>query len=242
MARRVEDVVLLFEVMTGRTLPRLSTPGAVPLSGTKLGIHRRYFFDRLEREVEAAVERALEDLVRLGAELLEIDVPEVELQTACRNTIAFAEAASYHEENLRDRPEDYGDDTRELLRLGLLISATDYLAALRARRPIVRAFRRAFEAIDVLAAPMTPAAAPDVGAALLDNGEDLRPGLLRLASPFNTTGFPAISIPCGFTGDGRPVGLQLAASPGDEAGLLRVALAYQESQSAVDWSKRRPAV
>lgn len=241
MARRVEDVALLFSVMTGRALPERTT-SAAPLSGTRVGIHRRYFFDNLVSEVADAVERAVADLVRLGGELVEIDVPEVEIQGACRNTIAFAEAAAYHEDDVRNRPDEYGEDTRELLRLGLLIPATDYLAALRARRRIVRAFRKAFSTFDVLVAPVTPSAAPEIGASLLDNGEDLRAGLLRLASPFNTTGFPAMSLPCGFTGDGLPIGLQLAASPGDEARLLRVARAYQESQSGADWSGRRPAV
>jgi aspartyl-tRNA(Asn)/glutamyl-tRNA(Gln) amidotransferase subunit A len=241
MARRVEDVALLFEVMNGKAMAG-QTPTATPLSKTRVGIHRRYFFENLIDEVKSAVERAVDALVRLGGELVEIDVPEIDLQGACRNTIAFAEAASYHEEDLRNRPQEYGDDTRELLRLGLLIPATDYLAALRARRRIVVSFRKAFDAIDVLVAPMTPAGAPEIGATVLDNGEDLRAGLLRLASPFNTTGFPAMSLPCGFTADGRPIGLQLAASAGNEARLLAVALAYQESQSGADWSNRRPAV
>jgi aspartyl-tRNA(Asn)/glutamyl-tRNA(Gln) amidotransferase subunit A len=241
MARRVEDVALLFEVMSGRELPVAPTTRA-RLSGTRIGIHRRYFFDNLVEEVAVAVERAVAELVRLGGELVEIDVPEIDLQGACRNAIAFAEAASYHEEDLRNRPDEYGDDTRELLRLGLLIPATDYLAALRARRRIVRAFLRAFASFDVLVAPMTPAAAPEIGSPVLDNGEDLRAGLLRFASPFNTTGFPALSLPCGFTGDGRPIGLQLAASPGAESRLLEVALAYEESRSGADWSKLRPAV
>jgi aspartyl-tRNA(Asn)/glutamyl-tRNA(Gln) amidotransferase subunit A len=242
MARRVEDVALLFEVMAGRNLPRRAKSSPAPLSGTRLGIHGRYFFENVDEEVSVTVERAVAALVSLGGEIVEVDVPEVAIQGACRNTIAFAEAASFHEEDLRNRPEELGADTRELLRLGLLIPATDYLAALRARRRIVRSFRNAFAAFDVLVAPMTPSAAPEIGASVLDNGEDLRAGLLRLASPFNTTGFPAISLPCGFTGDGRPIGLQLAAAPGQEGRLLEVALAYQESQSEADWSMRRPAV
>jgi Asp-tRNA(Asn)/Glu-tRNA(Gln) amidotransferase A subunit family amidase len=125
------------------------------------------------------------------------------------------------------------------LRLGLTISATDYLAALRARRRIVRAFTNAFSDIDVLAAPMTAAAAPGIDDTKLDNGEELRTGLLRLAGPFNTTGFPAMSLPCGFTEDGRPIGFQLAAAPGNEARLLQVAHAYEQSQP---WWQRRPVI
>ena len=102
---------------------------------------------------------------------------------------------------------------------------------------VFEAFRRAFERIDFLAAPSTPAAAPPIGASVLDNGEELRSGLLRLPGPFNTTGFPALSLPCGFTGSRLPVGLQLAAAPRREGLLLRVARAFEQSSPG-----RSPAV
>lgn len=239
MARGVDDVTVLFGALSGRELAR---PEPGPLAGLRLGLHETYFFEGLSSDVERPVRNAVQVLLGLGMEGVSADVPEVELQGACRNAIAFAEASSYHEADIRERPELYGEDTRELLRLGLLVSAVDYLAALRARGPIVRAFARAFESFDVLAAPATPSAAPPIGARTLDNGEKLRSGLLRLASPFNTTGFPALSLPCGATGDGRPVGLQLAARPGAEPLLLRVARAFEAEIAREDWSMRRPAV
>ncbi len=230
MGRSVEDVALLYEAMSGEPVP---LDGAI--RDLRVGIHPKHFFENLDPEVETAVRRAV---TTLGGSVVEIDVPEIELQAACRNTIAFAEASCYHEKNIRSRPQDYGEDTRELLRLGLLIPASDYLHALRVRRRIVRAFRKAFEAIDVLAAPSTPAAAPPIGATSLETGEELRSGLLRLAGPFNTVGFPAVSLPCGFTGKGLPIGLQLAAAPHQEPLLLRVARAF-EMQSSLG---RAPAV
>jgi aspartyl-tRNA(Asn)/glutamyl-tRNA(Gln) amidotransferase subunit A len=238
MARTAEDAAVLYEAMAGEAVEAREPAGARPLRDLKVGLHARHFFENLAPDVEASVRSALTGLESLGASMVELDVPEIELQGACRNTIAFAEASCYHEKNIRTRPEDYGDDTRELLRLGLLIPATDYLAALRARRLIFGAFRKAFEAIDVLAAPSTPAAAPPIGAPVLENGEELRSGLLRLAGPFNTTGFPALSLPCGFTGNGLPIGLQLAGAPRRERLLLRVARAF-EMQSSPD---RSPAV
>ena len=240
MARTVEDVALLFAVLSDSELTDDVRPG--PLSGLRLGIHEKYFFDGLSGDVERAVRRAIDGLLALGMEGVSAEIPEVELQGACRNTIAFAEASSYHEADIRERPELYGGDTRELLRLGLLVSAVDYLAALRARGPIVRAFRRAFERFDVLVAPATPSPAPQIGKRELDNGEELRSGLLRLASPFNTTGFPAMSLPCGTSIDGRPIGLQLAARPREEGLLLRVARAFEAEMTGEDWSKRRPAI
>jgi aspartyl-tRNA(Asn)/glutamyl-tRNA(Gln) amidotransferase subunit A len=206
MARTVEDVAVLYEAMSGEAAEPPEPAGSAPLRNLKVGHHARYFFENLAPEVEGAVGNALTVLSSLGASIVEIDVPEIEFQGACRNTIAFAEASCYHEKNIRTRPQDYGEDTRDLLRLGLLVPATDYLAALRARRVVFGAFRRAFAGIDVLAAPSTPAAAPPIGASVLENGEELRSGLLRLAGPFNTTGFPALSLPCGFTGNGLPIG------------------------------------
>lgn len=233
MARTVDDVALLYEVLTGNAA---SADAPEPL---ELGIHERYFFDNLAPDVETSVRAAIAELERLGMKLVEVDIPEIELQTTCRNAITFAEASSFHEDNVFARPEDFGADTLELLRLGLLIPASDYLAATRARRLIVRAFRKAFQKIDMLVTPATVAAAPRIGDTTLDNGEELRSGLLRLASPFNTTGFPAISLPCGFTEDGRPIGLQLAAAPNDEIRLLELARAYEQSQ---DWSRRAPVI
>jgi aspartyl-tRNA(Asn)/glutamyl-tRNA(Gln) amidotransferase subunit A len=230
MARTVADVALLYEVMSGESISLDS-----PRPDIRVGIHERYFFENLAKSVDRAVRRAIE---RLGSPVVEIDVPEIELQAACRNTIAFAEASCYHERNIRTRPQDYGEDTRELLRLGLLIPATDYLAATRVRRRIVRAFRKAFETIDVLVTPAAPTGAPAIGSPVLETGEDLRSGLLRLAGPFNTVGFPAMSIPYGFTEQGLPIGLQLAAAPRNEALLLRVARALEEQSGPV----RVPAV
>jgi aspartyl-tRNA(Asn)/glutamyl-tRNA(Gln) amidotransferase subunit A len=227
MARTVEDAAVLYEAMSGEPVDLKEPADSAPLRGLKVGVHPRYFLENLAPHVEASVRAALSGLESLGASMVEIDVPEIEIQGACRNTIAFAEASCYHEKNIRNRPEDYGEDTRELLRLGLLVPAVDYLAALRARRAVVRAFRKAFEAIDVLAAPSTSATAPPIGATVLENGEELRSGLLRLAGAFNTTGFPAISLPCGFSGNGLPIGLQLAAAPRRERLLLRVARAFE---------------
>jgi aspartyl-tRNA(Asn)/glutamyl-tRNA(Gln) amidotransferase subunit A len=242
MARRVEDVALLFEIMAGRTIDVREPGGSLPLEGVRVGLHERHFFENLAPEVDGAVRGALSGLERMGASIVELDIPEIDLQAACRNAIAFAEASSYHEENIKTRPEDYGEDTRELLRLGLLIPATDYIAALRARRRIVRAFRKAFDSIDVLVSPATPTPAPPIGASHLENDDELRFGLIRLVGPFNATGFPAAALPCGMSRDGRPIGLQIASSPEREAELLRVALAYETSRSSADWSGRRPAV
>jgi aspartyl-tRNA(Asn)/glutamyl-tRNA(Gln) amidotransferase subunit A len=246
MGGTVEDTALLYDVMAGADpadpsslrSAQASTFAdiAKPPADKRIGLHRRYFFENLAPEVDGAVRTSLQTLESMGFEIVEVDVPEIELQTTCRNLIAFAEASSYHEANVRSRPNDYGEDTRMLLRLGLLVPASDYLAALRTRGVIVDAFVRLFEKIDFLVSPTTPAAASPIGEGALDNGEELRSGLLRLASPFNTTGFPAVSLPCSFTSDGRPIGLQLAAAPLQESRLLGLAYAFEQAHR-VDWPK-----
>ena len=224
MARTAADASVLFDQMTGRsTFDGLETA----YRDASLVVHEDYFFDDLAPEVEAAVRRAIGALSDLGLATRRASIPEIELQASCRNAIAFAEAASYHEVDVRERPSDYGPDTLVLLRVGGLVPATDYVSALRVRRRIVRAFFEELGRDEVFVTPATVAAAPRIGDEVLDNGEDVRSGLLRMASPFNTTGFPALSVPCGRTEDGRPIGLQLAARPGREDLLLSLACAYE---------------
>jgi aspartyl-tRNA(Asn)/glutamyl-tRNA(Gln) amidotransferase subunit A len=247
IARTVEDVAILFDVLAGfdprdpsssRRKVEPVTPALEQLpSGIRIGIYSEYFYDNVDTEVRALVERAVGDFEKLGLERVQISIPELEHQGTCRNVITFAEAASYHETWLRERPADYGAATRELLQLGLLVSATEYLAAQRARRRVLGAVCDTFRNVDMLVSPTVPVPAPNIGEEQLSNGEKLRPGLLRLVSPYNTVGYPAISLPCGFTRAGLPVGLQLAARPFEEALLLQAAHAYETSHP---WLGRHP--
>ena len=241
MARTVEDVAILFDVLADPSaLARLgsTSEGLANLpKGLSMGIHADYFYEDLDPEVRDLVDAAVRDLEKLGLERRATSIPEVRYQGTCRDVVLYVEAASCYEASIRERPEDFGEDTRELLRLGLLIRATEYLTAQRARRRVVHAFRAAFHEFDVLVTPTVPVPAPRIGEETLSNGEGLRPGLLRLVTPFNTVGFPALSLPCGFTKAGLPVGLQLAARPFHEKQLLRVAHAYERSHP---WLDRRP--
>lgn len=248
MARTVKDVAILYELLAGHD-PRDPSSSKRPVepvadrlddmpSGVKLGVPGSYFFDELHEEVRVAVDAALGALESLGLERVDVTLPDVEHQSTVRNVIGFAEASAYHQRDVRERPEELGAGPRELLRIGLLLRATDYIDAQRARRRLVESFREAFRSVDLLVSPAVVAPAPPIGADRLDNGEPVRTGLLRLPSPFNTTGFPAVAVPCGFTRSGLPIGLQLAARPFEEALLLRVAHAYEIRQP---WHERRPA-
>jgi aspartyl-tRNA(Asn)/glutamyl-tRNA(Gln) amidotransferase subunit A len=248
IARSVEDTALLFEILAGhdvkdpssahRDVERVSDRLDELPSPLKMGIDTDFFFDRLDTEVQDVVEEAVRDLERLGLERIGVSLPQVEHLGVCRNVVAFSEASSYHEKNLRERPEDYGDNVRELLHLGLCIKATEYLASQRARRKIIQMFRDAFESFDILVCPTAAAPAPKIGVNELSNGEELRSGLLRLCGPFNALGFPALSLPCGFTRSGLPIGLQIVARPFEEPLLLKVGHAYERSHS---WRDEHPA-
>ena len=241
MARSVEDVAFLLDILAGASGSEkigFTSEGLADLpKGIRMGIHADYFYEDLDPEVRELVDAAVRDLEKLGLERRDVSIPEIRYQGTCRNVVLYVEAASYYEASLREAPDRFSDAARELLQLGLLLRGTEYLTAQRGRRLVLQAFRDAFQRFDVLIAPTVPVAAPRLGEETLSNGEGLRPGLLRLVTPFNTVGFPALSLPCGYTQAGLPVGLQLAAGPFEERLLLRVAYAYERSHR---WMDRRP--
>ncbi len=157
--------------------------------------------------------------------------------------ILFAEAAAYHEPWLRTRPQDYGPLILGRLRVGTTILATDLLQAQRARGVLVAQTAALFDRFDALLTPAVPIGAPrqDETTIQWPDGvvEDIRGTTLRYTRPFNLLGFPAISVPCGFTADGLPIGLQVVGRPFAEATVLRVARAYE---AAADWGARRPVL
>lgn len=212
------------------------------VAGLALGIPRNYYFDNLAPEVDEAVGRAIELLESEGAELREIHLGLAEYAVAAAFAICLPEATAYHEDMLRERPELYGEDVRLYLELGALRPATEYVRALRARETIRRAWRGAFEGIDAVVVPTLPATAARVGQetfALPGGDEPVVPAYLRLCAPANVVGLPSLSVPCGFDGDGLPIGLQIIGRPFAERVVLRVGAAYER---ATEWHARFPAL
>ncbi len=233
IARSARDIGLLFEVLSGWSSgpapPRAAGPK--PLAGVRLGVPLDFFYTDLVREARQAADGIVAALVGLGAERVEVRIPEVECSGVCRNVLAFAEAAVVHRERLAARPEDISEDVRRLLEVGMVLSASDLIAALRGRRLVADAFARLFEEVDVLVAPSTPAGAPLAGEPLA-TAEDIRPGLIRLVGPFNFTGLPALSVPAGFDRSGMPLGAQLVGAPGQDFAVIRLA-AWLEASGAI---------
>ncbi len=253
ITRTVRDAALVLQATAGHD-PRdpASSPAAVPdylaalehgATGMRLALPRDFFFERVDPQVDAAVREAAQTLTRLGASLEEVPLPQAGHTVTAGATILFAEASAFHEPWLRTRPQDYGPLVLGRLRVGQTILATDLLKAQRARGVLVAQTEALFDRFDALLTPAVPVAAPlqDETTIRWPDGtvEDIRGTTLRFTRPFNLLGFPAITVPCGFTDNGLPIGLQIVGRPFAEATVLRLARAYE---AATDWGSRRPTL
>lgn len=252
MARTVGDAAAILQVIAGFDPKDPATRrGDVPnyasalergLNGIRVGVPHDQFLSRMEPGVAAAIQDALGVLKHAGATLSDVRFPPLDPVVGAHRAIIFSEAAAAHEEMIRTKSAELSDEVRPLLQAGLFLTAAQYLAGQQVRRNTIEAYRSLWRSFDILVTPTSPVAAPAMGAttALL-GGQDvpLLRAFLDLTLPFNLTGQPAISIPCGFTREGLPVGLQLVGRPWDEATLFCAAAAYE---SATDWHKRRPAI
>lgn len=253
LARCVTDAALLLAVIAGADpLDPASARHRVPDFAAllrarrprlRLGWPREYFWEKLDPEVRAVAEKAARSYEKLGATFEEVSLPRINDSVEPSTQIALAEAREFHESQgwYPARAADYSEEVRKRLEMGADVRATDYISALD-KMKIVRAdLEAAFARVDAILAPSVPFAAPEIGqkTVRLEGAEEpVRGALVRMNRPANFTGLPAISVPCGFTKAGLPVGLQLIGPAFDEAGLLRIAYLYEQSQV---WHKRHPA-
>ena len=250
ICRCVEDASLMLEVIAGQDprqssrfqrghfFSRLLRRG---IRGIRVGIPKQYFFDRLQRDVRQEVLAACATLEKLGGRLREVELKGMEEAGHLAATITVGEALAYHWKWVQSRAKDYGADVRGRLESNQSQRTVDYLQAQEGRRLCSESFMRVFQSVDVLAAPTLPVVPPFIGQKEIDWGrtkEDVRAALLRLTRPGNLTGLPAISIPCGFSAETLPIGLQLFGRPLDEATLLRAAFAYEQ---ATPWHTMFPS-
>jgi aspartyl-tRNA(Asn)/glutamyl-tRNA(Gln) amidotransferase subunit A len=210
------------------------------IAGCRVGIDRQYALQGISSDVRSAFEQALDTLVTLGAEVVDVQVPGLEDGISAGLVIWNAEATAVHEEWLQTRPQDYDPRVGPRLGNGFSVSGVAYARAQHARRQLIRNLEVLFEEVDLLATPMCAIGAPPQGASqvVVDDREfDVLPALTRYSRVFNLTGLPAVSVPCGFTSDDLPVGVQLVGALYDEGTVLRAAHAYER---ATDWHLRQP--
>jgi aspartyl-tRNA(Asn)/glutamyl-tRNA(Gln) amidotransferase subunit A len=203
---------------------------AAPLARARIAVPRRYFCELLDPEVAGRFEAALAALAGAGAVIDDAEVPHASLVAPIYLHLVFAEAAAYHAATLEAMPERYTPPVRLRLETARYVLAEDYVRALEGRELLRREVDRAIEGIAALALPSLPIPAPIIGAAMVDVGsrrEPVRNVMLRLTQLFNITGHPAVSLPCGRTKAGLPVGLQLVGRRGGTRELMQLALAVE---------------
>lgn len=251
LTRRVEDAALVLGVIAGHD-PGDVGSADVPvgdyvsdlargLHGIRIGLPREHFRDRMEARVETAFQQAVRDLEKAGARVQPVSIPHMAGALGAILVTEMASVTAWHDKYLKQpgRRAKYTPEVRALMDAGKFIFATDFLKAQRLRRVLVHEVRAAFEGVDVLATPTLPLCAWDVADShvqIAGQPEHVLHACWRYTYPWNLTGLPALSVPCGF-GDGLPVGLQLVGRPFDEASIFRVGHAYQE---ATRWHETRP--
>jgi aspartyl-tRNA(Asn)/glutamyl-tRNA(Gln) amidotransferase subunit A len=244
MTRTVEDAAIMLQAIAGHDPDdKWSSDEPVPdytrnldegVKGLRIGLPDGFFFDQTEPQIDAGVRAAIANLESLGARIEPVTLPYIYEIPSATNAIQLPEALAFHQKWLQERANDYLDDVRYRLELGALIPAVTYVQAQRLREKAIAAWNEdVFSRVDVVAAPSTQMAAFRL------EGSDLSVtlGLIRLTNPINLLGLPAISVPCGFTSENLPFGLQIIGRWWDEETVLRAAFAYEQ---ATDWHKKRP--
>jgi aspartyl-tRNA(Asn)/glutamyl-tRNA(Gln) amidotransferase subunit A len=252
ITKTVEDAAIVLSATAGPDSKDLSSSSRpVPdyrkemmgdIRGLRLGIPLHFFLDHVDPEIGHAVNAAIRKLEALGMKAVEIDIPGLENCAAMEAHINLAEAASYHEQYLKKQADAYGPGVRTDLEAGRFLLATDYVKSQRGRAWLQRNFNEAFERADIIVTPTVPALPPVVGQVWVQSGdlrEHIVDAFLRFNIPYNLTGLPAISVPCGFSSAGLPISLQIAGRAFEEATILKVAHAYEQS---TDWHLARPAL
>ena len=252
MVRTVADAALTMQVIAGYdaqdpaaaevAIPDYTAALTGSVQGIRIGVPREYFDAPLDTEVAEAVRAAIAVLEQMGAAVTEVSLPMFPDSQAISGTILMAEAAAYHRELLAKDGDKLDPAVRLRLEAGLFVSAADYLKAQQGRAKFNREMAAVFREVDLLAGPAEPITAPPILATEVDiDGQRVgtTAALTQYTRPYNISGAPAISLPCGFSERGMPMGLQLAGKPFAETTVLQAAYAYEQ---ATDWHNRRPPI
>jgi aspartyl-tRNA(Asn)/glutamyl-tRNA(Gln) amidotransferase subunit A len=212
--------------------------------GMRIGIPTNFFFDAADTDVVRAVEAAAEVLSSRGASVVRIAIPHMDAVSTYGAVISRAEGSAIHAQWMRTRPQDYSIALGARFYAGLSIPASYYLEALSRRGPILRALgREVFDKVDAFVAPTIRIKTPTLAATDIDAGAagaiDAFNMLSANTRAINYMGLPAVSVPCGFDGDGLPIGFQVVGRPFAEGRILKIADAYQRD---TDWHRRRPSL
>jgi len=250
ITRTVLDAALMLQPIAGydpndpttvqRDVPDYRAVLTSDLNGLRIGIPTKYFFDEADEEVDKMTRIAIQKLAEFGAKVEEVNIPQIEYSAGAALAIYLAEAAAYHDDQICKDGGLYTDQVRTFIELGNYVLAKDYLNAQRYRALLGQNMAEVFKRVDVLVTPTVPITATEIGQELITvrgMEQTVFSALLRNTEPFNLTGLPALTVSCGFSGEGLPIGMQIIGRPFEEATILRVGHLYQE---ATDWHRRSP--
>jgi Asp-tRNA(Asn)/Glu-tRNA(Gln) amidotransferase A subunit family amidase len=239
LAGSATDAALTYALIAGpdpkdptslhQPLPSLKGWDDLNLKGLKLGVYWQWF-RHAESEVVAACEAMLKEYEKMGAEIVEVAIPDLEANRIAHSVTILSEMAQAMNEFHTHRKE-HALDVRINLAMARQLSATDYVTAQRVRTRLINHFNDAFHKADVVVTPATGIAAPEIKKGALPDGEsDLSTTIeiMRFVTAANMTGLPAISFPVGYTQKGLPIGMQVMGKAWDEVTLLRLALAAEQ--------------
>ena len=249
LTRTVEDNALFLSALAGHDRHDPYSAARDPedfardlgrgVRGGTVGIPVGFYYERLEEEVGARVAQAAEVYRDLGANVREVEVPRLHETLDAQRLVLAAEAYAVHAERFLAEPEKFDEEVRERVEAGTRPKAYEYANAQRAKLRSLHAFSRALEEVDVLLTPTVPIPATLIGQREAKvGGADVpvRAELNRLTGPTNLNGLPSLSVPCGYTRTGLPVGMQLIGPAFGEATLYRYGHAYESAQSTFAWS------
>ncbi|WP_246484709.1 amidase [Virgibacillus salarius] len=227
-----QDVTDLAIIMEGLTDRRYSEHCKSDIRGMRIGVPTNFFTDHVEPEITKAYQNSLLELEKLGAILIDIELPFAEAASNSVFTIALAEGASIHETTLHTQQDDYGNDVKAHLLNGTAIGATDYIKALNIQKEAVNQLDHVLMDIDLIATPTLPVSPKPIGIEHVETDgleEDIFTCMTRFTRLFSLTGHPALSIPVGTTTDNLPIGLQLVSEYHQEPLLIRAGFAFEEA-------------
>ena len=245
LARSVRDAAAVLNAIAGYD-PRDQASSRHPLvdyipeegcsmRGVRIGFPENFYFERVDRDVESSVRGAVARAESLGAEVKPVLVPDGAALNAVGQMILLSEAAAALAPHLENRAL-FGEDVLRLLDQGRLVAAADYINAQRLRRKLRGEFEKLWAQVDCLVCPTTPITAPRIGDLTVRLGgrdENVRMAATRLVRGINVLGFPALSLPCGLSGDGLPIGLQIVGPAFAEATILRIGAALEDGGVAI---------
>jgi aspartyl-tRNA(Asn)/glutamyl-tRNA(Gln) amidotransferase subunit A len=249
ICRTAEDCALILDAIAGydehdpnSAQPALTyPPPPVAGSGLRVGVDEEFCFGHVQPDIERAVRAAIQAFEGAGASIVPIRLEEASGHVAAELTVVASEASTYHQLWLRERAQDYGDDVRTQLELGSLYLATHYIQAQRYRTVVRQATATILQEVDLVLSPTVPFVAIPVGetrvAINTERQENAMTAVMQFSGLASLTGFPAVSVPCGFSNHGLPIGMQLLGRPFEESNLLNAAALYQ---SVTGWHRQSP--